>query len=349
VGASWDALGLVDEMARVDAALASAAEARAGVAVQRLTVAYSAADQFLDLLSQDEIVRAAQASVDRARALATIVDVLVTQQLRPGADSSRARAELALAVTQLIHAQQADEVRRTALARALGAAGRTITVRADNLASSSTPKAAAAQSTTNPIVVQASAVVRAAEAQKRAVQLQYLPRLNLVASLWVRGSGLSNATGSGALPPSANDGLTPDTPNWAAGLVLTWPALEIVAVHARTRVAQAQLDVARAQREDAEQSVQSQIDTAVQVLEAAGRIAANTPVALSAARAAESQATARYRAGLATVVEVAEAQRLLAQTEADDAVAHINVRRAQLLLARAVGDLEPFFAETRGR
>jgi outer membrane protein len=83
-------------------------------------------------------------------------------------------------------------------------------------------------------------------------------------------------------------------------------------------------------------------------LAAAQQVAANTPVALTAARAAESQATARYRAGLATVVEVAEADRLLAEAEAEDAVARIDVRRAELLVARAVGDLEPFFAQLRG-
>lgn len=347
VGASWDALGLVEQIAQVDAALASEQQARAGIAVQRLAVAYTAADQFLDLLSRDEIVRAATASVERARALAKIVDVLVAQQLRPGADASRAQAELALAVTQLIRAQEADAVSRAALARALGVAGRTVAVRADNLLSTTRATASSAQPIRNPLVIEADAAVRAANAQKRAVQWQYLPRLNLVASLWVRGSGLTNGSAAGSLPPSPNDGFTPDTPNWAAGLVLTWPALEIVATHARSRAARAQVDVARAQRADVEQAVQNQLDTARSVLEAAQRVAANTPVALNAARAAESQATARYRAGLATVVEVAEAQRLLAQAEADDAVARLNVRRAELLLARAVGDLEPFFAQAR--
>lgn len=347
VGASWDALGLAQQIAQVDAALASEKQARAGLAVQRLNVAYAAADQFLDLLSRDEVVRAANASVERARALAKIVDVLVQQQLRPGADASRAQAELALAVTQLIHAQQSDDVSRTALARALGAAGNVVRVRADNLMALPPQSTAATRPAQNPLVTQAAAAVRVAEAQRRAVQFQYLPRLNVVAALWVRGSGLTNGTAAGSLPPSPNDGLTPDTPNWAAGLVLTWPALEVVAVRARSRAAEAQLDVARAQRADVDQAVQSQLDTARQVLDAAHRTAANTPVALHAARAAESQATARYRTGLASVVEVAEAQRLLAQAEADDAVARLDVRRAELLLARAVGDLDPFFAQTR--
>jgi outer membrane protein TolC len=96
------------------------------------------------------------------------------------------------------------------------------------------------------------------------------------------------------------------------------------------------------------QAVQSQIDAAREVLTASRRIAENTPIALKAARDAEQQATARYRSGLASVDAVAEAERLLAQAENDDAVARLNVRRAELLLARAVGDLSPFLNELRG-
>jgi outer membrane protein len=121
-----------------------------------------------------------------------------------------------------------------------------------------------------------------------------------------------------------------------------------VTVRARSRVEAAQVNAATARRADVLQAVQSQIDSAREVLAASRRIAENTPIALEAARDAERQATARYRAGLSSVDTVAEAERLLAQAEIDDAVARLNVRRAELLLARAVGDLTPFLNELRG-
>ena len=71
-------------------------------------------------------------------------------------------------------------------------------------------------------------------------------------------------------------------------------------------------------------------------------MAQNTPMQLEAARATEQQATARYKAGLGTIVEVAEAQRLLTQSEIDDALAKLGVWRAMLASAAAQGDLEPF-------
>jgi len=342
LGARWDALGLVQKMALVDAALADAAQAHAAVEARRLAVAYAAADQFLDVIARAETVRSARATVDRGRVFDTIVEALTKQELRPGADASRAQAELALAATQLIRAEQAEAVSRTQLAQTLGIAGARIDVVPGNLLA---PAAVPVEPRTkHPLVVEAEAAEHAARAKKHAVELAYLPRLDLFASLWMRGSGLT----SGTVPPSPGDGIVPDTPNWVGGLVLSWPAVELVTVRARARVEAAQVKVADARKREVMQAVQTQIDSAREILDAARKEAANTPIALKAAQAAEAQATARYRAGLATVVEVAEAQRLLAQAEIEDAVARLNVRRSELLLARAVGDLGPFLDSVRG-
>jgi outer membrane protein TolC len=78
------------------------------------------------------------------------------------------------------------------------------------------------------------------------------------------------------------------------------------------------------------------------------RATRNTGPALEAARATERQAAARYQAGLATTLDVADAQRVLAQAELEDVTARLEVRRAMLLLSRATGDLEPFVLEARG-
>ena len=71
-------------------------------------------------------------------------------------------------------------------------------------------------------------------------------------------------------------------------------------------------------------------NVAVATLQGARNVAANTPVQVSAARAASEQATARYRSGLGNIDAVAEAQRLLAQAEIDDALARLGVWRALL-------------------
>jgi outer membrane protein TolC len=68
-------------------------------------------------------------------------------------------------------------------------------------------------------------------------------------------------------------------------------------------------------------------------------------VVVSSATTASQQANARYQAGLGTIVEVADAQRLLTQAEIDDALARLGVWRAMLAVAAAAGDIQPFLME----
>jgi len=79
-------------------------------------------------------------------------------------------------------------------------------------------------------------------------------------------------------------------------------------------------------------------------VQAARAVAANTPVQLAAAQQSESQARARYQAGLASIVEVADAQSLLAQAEVQDQLARIDVWRALLAESAAQGTLTPFLS-----
>ena len=90
------------------------------------------------------------------------------------------------------------------------------------------------------------------------------------------------------------------------------------------------------------QTLRSQNLRAHAITEAAFQIAANTPQQLDAARQTNAQAQARYDAGLTSVVEVAEAQRLLAAAEAENAVASLAVWRALLVEAVLAGDVQSF-------
>jgi outer membrane protein len=79
-------------------------------------------------------------------------------------------------------------------------------------------------------------------------------------------------------------------------------------------------------------------------VDAARAIAQNTPIQLTAAQQSEAQARARYQAGLASIVEVADAQSLLAQAEVQDQVARVDVWRALLGEAVARGDFSAFLS-----
>jgi outer membrane protein TolC len=336
----WDVLSLTRQAAAIDVALANRMETSAATSARRLETAYRAADAFIVLLEAQEAVRAARVSVDRAQVLSTVTKSLVDQSLRPGADGARADAELAAAQTALARAEQARDVRRALLAEAVGnPALHAEGVPGGLLASTDGIAARAAiPSPAHPDIVQTDAVVRRTSEAQRLVAVEYLPRIDLVAALWTRGSGFFESPASG---------LVPDIANWAAGATVTWSFLDIPTIRARARTAAATHDVAVARRDEAYLAVASQLATSTAMLRGALLVARQTPATLASARAAEQQAAARFKTGLAPVVEVADAERLLAQAEIDDAVARLEVRRALLLLARASGDLGPFMAQSR--
>jgi outer membrane protein len=333
VWASWDVLSLARQAAALDVALAARAETTAAMDARRLEVAYRAADAFILLLEAQESVRAAKASVDRASVLVTMTKPLVDQSLRPGVDVARAEAELANAETLVARAEQVSEVRRAQLAEAMGDASVRVLPSAGPLLGpvDDAPVRSIAPPTSHPeLVVSRAAAERASRAQK-AVDVEYLPRLDLFAALWLRGSGIYDS-------PAA--GLVPDIPNWAAGAALTWSVLDIPAIRARTRRASASYAAAAARQDETYLALSGQIASANAMLAGALKVEKQ-------ARAANEQAVARYRAGLSPLVDVADSQRVLAQADQDDALSRLEVRRAQLLLARAAGDLGPFLAQAR--
>lgn len=344
VSLAWNVADLSRRMTLVDAALAEHDQAVESTAARRLQAGADAAEAFLLVVAADAVVHAAQAGVERARALVALTRPLVAQSLRPALDLARAESELASASIVLVRAEQQAELRRARLAEAVGAPGTRPAVIVGALLDAP-PAPTPARAERHPLLRESDVAVRVAELRQRAVSLEYLPRVDLVAALWLRGGG---AFGAGPDLGGAQ-GLLPDTPNWAVGVVVAWPVLELFAVRARSRVAEGQSAVLRARRVELEQSVAGQIDAARVMLDGARRVTEHTEPALAAARAAESQATSRYRAGLATLLDVADAQRTLTAAEVDAVSANIEVRRATLLLARALGDLTPFLADVGDR
>jgi outer membrane protein len=329
---------------RATVAIANAARAQSGAAVKRtqFDVAVAAADAYLTLVAAQETARAAQAGVERAETIAKTITAQVNAQLRPGADQSRGEAELAAARTQLIQAQQAIEVARATLSQFTGSDPVQIAAAAGSLVQPPPEQAPAPfQPASNPVVVEQNAVVEQAQAQLRALERSYFPRFSLQGAAYARGTG---AEINGARLGGVN-GLAPNVQDYALGFTVTFPILDLAALHAREAAQSATIRAQTAKSEQIVVDLRAQWNRAVASLNGARRVAANTPVQVSAARTATQQATARYQAGLENIDNLAEAQRLLTQAEIDDALARLAVWRSLLGIATAAGDIQPFLSE----
>ncbi len=339
---SWEPFDFGLRRANVDAADASRSRAQAAAARTRFEVETAAADAFLTLVAAGEARRAAQAALERARVIERIVGALVKAELRPGAEASRARAEVALAETQVAQADQAVDVSRAALAQLLGVPAAAVQPRAGALLSPPLEASEAAGAAANhPAAREQDAAVAEARARLKTLERSYFPRFNLQASSYARGTGAQTDGSTGG----ALTGLGPNIQNWAVGMTVTFPALELPSLRERKK-AEAHRELAeQARYQQVLQDLNGRMEKARAQLDGARRVARLAPAQVDAARAAVEQSSARYKAGLATIVEAAEAQRLLAQAEIDDALSKLGVWRALLGVAAAAGDLDPFLRQ----
>jgi len=130
---SWEPFDFGYRGATVGVATAAQNRATAELSLTKLDVAAAVGDAFLDLVAMQQEVKAAQADVDRRQVLANSVHTLVKEELRPGADSSRADAELAPAKIRLIRAQELERESQATFAQLLGIAGSKIDIDAGSL------------------------------------------------------------------------------------------------------------------------------------------------------------------------------------------------------------------------
>ncbi len=336
---NWQPFDFGVRRARVEAAQRGTEAAAHATAQTILDVTASAASAFFDLAAAQQLVAVAEANLKRYEAFARAVHVLVDNQLRPGADASQADAQLAQARNQLIQAQTQQAVRRAALAQFLGVPGDQVSIDAAALLGG-VPDAdvASKPAAAHPAALEESALSLQQIAQKRLLDRSYVPAVSTLGAVSGRGAG----TALNGNFPGGTSGLAPDTLNWALGVQVTFSAFDFFGLHQQKKIQDARIEAEHARYDLSLANVSTAVEQARATLSGARQIAANTPAELAAAQASEQQQQARYRSALATVVDVSAAEGVLAQAEADDAIARLGVWRAELGVAAAQGDLQPF-------
>jgi outer membrane protein TolC len=344
---SWEPFDFGLRSASVHEAEAAVIRARAGEGLTRLQVQQAVGTAFLAVAAAREAAAAADADVARREVLARSARALADAQLRPGAEASRADAERAAALTRAIQAHLAVTVAEARLARVLGTTEAPPAIDATALLGRLPADAPpAATQAPHPLLQARQATVDLASARESVLEATYRPRIFLQASASARGSG---AESDGRLD-GGSDGLWLERVNWAAGVQVVFPNLfDFSSIRARRRAAAATARAEIARLDDERLALTAEQRTAEALVQAARAVAGNTPVQLAAARESEAQARARFDAGLASIVEVAETQALLATAEYQEAAARVDVWRALLAQAVATDAMDAFVARVRGR
>ncbi len=130
-----------------------------------------------------------------------------------------------------------------------------------------------------------------------------------------------------------------DSSSYNAALTVNIPLFAGFGDQAANRQAEAQVDVENATVDQLRQEVELEVWQAYQNLKTTAATLDTSAAQLKSARQADEVASARYKAGLASILDVLSAQSTLATARAQQVQAQLNWFAAQAALGHAVGGL----------
>jgi len=344
---TWNAYDFGYRKAEVERSRVEAEVAKASQSLTEIDVVSQAIAAYLQAQTAQHVMEASTANLERTMVFQNSVSVLVKSGLRPGIDHSRALAEMAMAKTRLIQAQRQVEVAQAILAECIGLAGETVSLQKEPFISRIPLARPITQDSTtlHPLLSVQSSQIKLVQASEKALQRANYPKVYLQTGVNGRGSEL-NAQGD---EDSASKGLFPTRANLGVGMTVAYTPSNILINRAKLKQMKFQEDAEKARYEKTLQELTGSFAQAKAQIKAAIQIAQHTPLVVQVAQQSEIQSRARYKAGLATLVDVADAQRTLVNAQIDDALAKLGVWTAMLSASKAQGRLEPFINLTQAK
>lgn len=337
----WDFGRTAAEQALSDARVE---QANQQLELRRLDVALTVREGYFAVLGAHSVLRAAQAALERTRVHRDALRAAVAADLRPRVDLDRAEAEVARYELGRARALQGLRVARTALAGAVGARESELDAAEEPGAEANTEDPAAVEAALERTVQEAAAQdpalavlraeLRARQAETRMLSAELLPELRLAAGV-LGSSGGAAVLVSGGANYSPALGLVPWVPDYFVGIVLNWRFFDAVALRrrrvaaARESVAEAELTAAREERRRAVEQAWVELRAAREAIPALHRLS-------EAAATSYAQVEGRFREGLATIVELSDAQLLRTQAELQEAEGRFALARARARFTRAL-------------
>ncbi|CAN5555476.1 hypothetical protein BH09MYX1_BH09MYX1_10690 [soil metagenome] len=321
--------GRISVQASVYDAIARAEEKR--IELTKLDVVFLVSQSFYGVLAAHSVIAAADEAYTRSKLHRDFADVAVRSGLRSPIELTRAEADLTRFDVAKIRARGNLTVAESVLAASMGTTELQIDAK-ESPSSAALPTAgdSVARALRSPQVKLYEDILAAQQAQTRAATAPMRPNLFLSASFNARSGGASPSSG----PSATYGGWVPEVPNYDVGLVFSWNIWDPAAT-ARAAASRAREEGARADVEAARQRASHAALEAEQLVKIADEALVALDRALDAAKANYAQADARFRSGLGTSTEVADAEQLQVTAELDRASGQLQAMIARAALARA--------------
>jgi outer membrane protein TolC len=309
-------------MAATDAARKLADVALEDVELQRQLIVLSVREAFTNILLAQRLTAVNRQAAQRAQLNLRAATRAFEVGLRAESDVARAEVDAANVEVDIIRSTNAERLALAALNTAMGLGVTTPTQVKDNLAyeplTFDRPHLFAESIRSRPEHRQARLRVEALDALERQAYRNFFPD--------IVGSGSYGGTQF----PNLNEA-------WTVGLSLSWTIFDGGNKIARHQEAKANVEGARARLQSSELEITRDVEQAiVSAEEAQARIRA-AAVTVKAAERNYRFAEGRFRAGLATIIELTDAQFSLTQAQNVEAQALSDYRIALYRLDRALG------------
>jgi outer membrane protein len=310
--------------------------ARHGSDAERLRIELIVKDAYYGVLAARAVLRAAEDASQRARVHRDMAAAEVKSGLHAPIDLTRAEADLARFDVGRIRASGSLRSAQAVLSAAVGSDAALVDVNGEPPALGEAPPLGEALQQAmrrDPALEAARAVATRADAVTRAVAAEARPDLFATASLSGRAGTAQPSSGS----VSDRYGPLPLVPNWDVGLVLRVPLFDPL-VGPRRSAAEARANVARADLSVLEHEEVAAIQEVYVSLEVEQATLVGLERAVDASHANYAQAEARFKAGLGTSLELADAENVRTDAEIQLAVGQFQLRRTRAALSRLIAE-----------
>lgn len=304
---------------------------------EELAIVYDVEEAYFAVFAAKAVERASDEAYERSRAHRDLAAAGVNSGLRSPIELTRAEADLARFDLGRVRAQGGVATAEVVFAAAVAVPDARLDIAEAPPSPRELPSLDAAIREAlgrDPQVLATLAELEAEEARTRAIGAELRPNLALTGTISGRAGG-APPSGNGELP--VGSGFVPAVPNWDVGLVLRMPLFDGVvnarrdASRARENVRREELSFVREREVAGIRQAYVSVDVARAALPGLGR-------AVDAARANYAQADARFRAGLGTSVELADAEELRAAAEIQLALGQFELARARAAFGRAIAE-----------
>jgi len=300
---------------------------------------------YISIVYLQRLLNTQQANIDRANIGLGQSLVLAKQGLRPGLDTVEFQSLLAQATMERLNTGRLYKAQLLELCRLTG-----LPDNPDDLALTDTAMAeglpvladTSGSYIQNPGYQYYKALVALSAANLKEVERGWLPRLDVWANAYSRGSGIA---ADGVVNKA--DGWALSRTNYGAGVQLSFPILQFSRVNIQKKQYRALLQADKDQLAQADDNLRRQVEVAESNYRENLLLARQAPVQSKAARLSYQGLQLSYKSGLVDFTRLTQGQYQLLNAEMAEVDANLQVWRSLLDIGVAKGNLNLFIDQLK--